>query len=82
MLDQPLPEFLYHYTGSDAFLKITETGRMWATNIMFLNDASEFKHGAKLADEEAAALLAAEVAIPRDVRVSNAFASGWPTTLG
>ncbi len=36
------PEFLYHYTGQDGLLGIVNSGSLWATNISYMNDATEF----------------------------------------
>lgn len=42
-LKQPPPEFLYHYTGQDGLLGIIATSSLWATNILYLNDTTEFR---------------------------------------
>jgi hypothetical protein len=39
-----LPPVVYHYTSMDTLLKIVDTGTIWATNIQYLNDASERDH--------------------------------------
>lgn len=36
---------LYHYTGYPALTSIVERQELWASNIHFLNDEMEFKHG-------------------------------------
>lgn len=36
------PGIVYHYTSLDALLKITTGKKLWATNIRYLNDVSEF----------------------------------------
>jgi hypothetical protein len=36
-----LPPVLYHYTSMSGLLSVVETGHIWATNIRYLNDASE-----------------------------------------
>src|SRR5229473_5273124 len=41
-LQQPIPEFLYHYTSQDGLLGIIESRSLWATNISYMNDATEF----------------------------------------
>jgi hypothetical protein len=33
---------LYHYTTTDALLGILQAGSLWATDIRFLNDSTEF----------------------------------------
>jgi hypothetical protein len=34
-------ELLYHYTSTDSFLSILDSGEMWASHIRYLNDTSE-----------------------------------------
>ncbi|MGD0883756.1 MAG: DUF2971 domain-containing protein [Thermodesulfovibrionales bacterium] len=41
-------EPLYHYTCQKGFLGIIENKEMWATNIFFLNDSTEYLYGAEL----------------------------------
>jgi hypothetical protein len=41
-LRQPIPEFLYHYTGQDGLLGIINSNSLWATDITYLNDSMEF----------------------------------------
>ena len=41
-LQQPPPNFLYHYTTEQGLLGIVDSGTLWATNIGYLNDATEF----------------------------------------
>lgn len=36
------PQILYHYTTRTGFLGILTTGKVWATNIRYLNDSSEY----------------------------------------
>ena len=36
------PPILYHYTTGDALFGIVETGMLWATNLHYLNDSTEF----------------------------------------
>ncbi|HZI57439.1 MAG TPA: DUF2971 domain-containing protein [Verrucomicrobiae bacterium] len=38
-----VPEVVYHYTSMNALLGIVE-GDIWATNILYLNDISEYSH--------------------------------------
>jgi hypothetical protein len=42
-----LPGVVYHYTSMNALLGITN-GDIWATNILYLNDISEYNHFLKL----------------------------------
>lgn len=37
------PQVLYHYTTREGLNGILSTGGVWATNIRFLNDASEYR---------------------------------------
>jgi hypothetical protein len=38
------PANLYHYTSLDVLLKILDSGRLWASNLRYLNDSSEYAH--------------------------------------
>ncbi len=38
------PEFLYHYTSLAAARNIVAEGKLWASNLHFLNDASEYAY--------------------------------------
>jgi hypothetical protein len=42
-LQQPPPEFLYHYTSQDGLLGIVKSGTLWSTNIFYMNDSTEFR---------------------------------------
>lgn len=42
---------LFHYTGFDSLLSITETKELWATNIHYLNDYEEFKNALTIAKQ-------------------------------
>lgn len=43
-----LPETLWHYTGSEALANILQSKELWATNCLYLNDASEFIFSARV----------------------------------
>jgi hypothetical protein len=45
------PELLYHYTSLDGFLGIIKNKELWATDIRYLNDTSEFQTVPNLAVE-------------------------------
>jgi hypothetical protein len=47
---QPIraPKILYHYTKPEAFQKILESGTVWASDIRYMNDASEVTHVADI----------------------------------
>ena len=45
---QELPNSLYHYTTSAAFLNIIKTGELWFTDYKYLNDSSELRYGIEL----------------------------------
>jgi hypothetical protein len=48
----PLPRFLYHYTGLDGLLGIVEKSELWATNVNYMNDATEFRIALKMTAEK------------------------------
>jgi hypothetical protein len=41
-LQQPIPEYLHHYTSQEGVLGIIKSSSVWATNIRYLNDSTEF----------------------------------------
>jgi hypothetical protein len=43
-----LPEVLYHYTSQQGLISILTSHAMWATDIRFLNDASEYNYGERI----------------------------------
>lgn len=45
-------KILYHYTSLEGFLGIIETKSIWATNILYLNDASEMNYSKDLIKKE------------------------------
>lgn len=48
---RPLRGPLYHYTSLDALLSILQRRSLWATNVAYLNDASEVRYGCNLMSE-------------------------------
>lgn len=52
--DTDLPETLYHYTDLNGFRGMWEEGDIWATHFEFLNDTSELRLGALVAQTELA----------------------------
>ncbi len=49
----PAPDpatMLFHYTSSRGLLGILQEGRLWATNLEFLNDPTELTHTIGLAE--------------------------------
>lgn len=48
---EEFPEFLHHYTSQDAFLKIVQSKKIWATDVLYLNDHAEFTYAVQLASE-------------------------------
>src|SRR5207253_8902302 len=40
-LHAPIPKYLFHYTSSMGLLGVLASQRVWATNIRYMNDASE-----------------------------------------
>ena len=51
LIATPVPRTIYHYTDDRGLRGILETGRLWFTNIFYLNDPSELNHGITLALE-------------------------------
>lgn len=45
------PDTLYHYTSTDAFYKIIDSGCLWASHVRFMTDASEIVYGRELLRE-------------------------------
>ena len=45
-----LPAFIYHYTRREGLLGIIEKQVLWATNIRYLNDSSEFTAAIEVAE--------------------------------
>src|SRR5260370_42586613 len=45
---QSVPKVLYHYTKAEAFQKILNSGTIWASDIRYMNDASEVTHVADI----------------------------------
>jgi hypothetical protein len=43
-VEVPWPNSLFHYTTADGLKGILETGRLWATNVSYLNDATELRY--------------------------------------
>lgn len=49
ILGQELPQGeLFHYTSMDGLKGMVAGKALWASNIEFLNDSTEFKHGEKV----------------------------------
>jgi hypothetical protein len=44
-----IPKTLYHYTDLSGFVGIVESKKLWATNVSYLNDYTEYLHTIKLA---------------------------------
>lgn len=47
-----IPKHLYHYTSQTGLLGILQTKKLWMTNILYLNDSSEFTHTLDLVKSE------------------------------
>jgi len=43
-----LPKYLYHYTSQTGLLGILQTKKLWMTDILYLNDSSEYTHTLEL----------------------------------
>lgn len=44
VLTAKIPSHLYHYTTSDGFIGIVDSGSIWATNYHYLNDSLEYRY--------------------------------------
>jgi hypothetical protein len=51
-VDERPPEILYHYTSAEGLLGIVQSGEIWATNALYLNDASEIFHATEVLEAE------------------------------
>ncbi len=52
MSSEKPPSTLYHYTSQKGLLGIIEKGEIWATDILYLNDAMEYKYAVNLFSEK------------------------------
>jgi hypothetical protein len=43
------PEYLYHYTTAEKLINIVKLHELWATDVFYMNDRSEFRLGLELA---------------------------------
>lgn len=46
------PDILYHYTSQNGLLGILKDNKLWMTNILYLNDSSEYRHTIDLLKSE------------------------------
>jgi len=49
---QSVPKILYHYTKAEAFQKILSSGTFWASDIRYMNDASEVAYVSEILKSE------------------------------
>jgi hypothetical protein len=76
---QDIPPELYHYTSQKGLIGMIDSKKMWATNIFYLNDASEFIYATKLIQkilEERLVEITGEQN-PRSRTLGLRSASGW-----
>lgn len=45
----PVPSVIYHYTTDVGLRGILESGKLWLTDLFYLNDPSELQHGVSIA---------------------------------
>lgn len=50
-MPDPANDYLYHYTTAEGLIGIVKNRKIWATNILYLNDAKEFRHGMELGEK-------------------------------
>jgi len=48
---QPIPRMLYHYTNSAGLLGILNSGTIWASDLAYLNDASEMQYAVTMVSD-------------------------------
>jgi hypothetical protein len=60
------PELVYHYTNASGLLGIISTGRLWMTDIEFLNDAAELAYARKTVLGDLRARADELAPVPRD----------------
>jgi hypothetical protein len=53
---EPVDDMVYHYTTAEGLKGIIESRCLWATNVNFLNDVSEYNHGMQILKERFADL--------------------------
>ena len=66
-------EILYHYTTQQGFLGILKDREIWASSILHLNDASEFRYGVDIALRAARTMRMTPDAPQRVQKVISAF---------
>jgi len=52
ILPDRVPQKLYHYTDLDGLMGIFNTGELWATDVQFMNDTSEYIHSNEMVTDE------------------------------
>lgn len=73
-LSQVPPPVLYHYTDAQGLMSIVDSKELWATNVLYLNDASEIRYAHDLA-REFIATLAPDSTIYRTLRKGLGYLS-------
>lgn len=51
MQSQISPPYLYHYTNEDGLVGILESGSLWATHMVHMNDPEEMRYGHQLYED-------------------------------
>ena len=64
------PELLYHYTTAVGLEGILTTGDLWATNALYLNDATEITHFLNLLRQEVDVFLRGHLS-PREIEIAG-----------
>ena len=54
----PIPPLMHHYTDDVGLRGILDSGKLWVTDIFYLNDPSELKYGVSIATETLARIAA------------------------
>lgn len=74
------PELLYHYTDAVGLHGIVSSGEVWATDALYLNDATEFVYIFNLLEEELIAFERTEPRPPEDALAVSELIRATATT--
>jgi hypothetical protein len=73
------PGVLYHYTGAEGLAKILQTGKLWATDALFLNDSTEFYHNLRLLDDVVDEVRSGRISSAEELKVLDLISSSSVT---
>ena len=76
------PDFLYHYTTAKGWIGIVQHREIWATDIFYMNDQSEFRRGLHLASKCLRSKVAKENHGDEARRIAEALETLGPGAIG